>query len=39
MNINPDEFNVNRSTEVAVGAFIAMLAIGLVKVVAQTLME
>lgn len=39
MNPYPDEFNVNRSVEVAVGAFIALLAIGLVKVVAQTVME
>ncbi len=39
MNPYPDEFNVNRSVEVAVGAFIAMLAIGAIKVVAQALME
>jgi hypothetical protein len=39
MNINSDEFNVNRSAEIAVGTFIALLAIGLVKVLAQTLIE
>ena len=34
-----DEFNLDRSAEVAVGAFIALLAIGVVKVIAQSLLN
>ena len=34
-----DEFNPNRCAEVAVGAFVALLAIGVVKVIAQSLLN
>jgi len=34
-----DEFNPNRCAEIAVGAFVALLAIGVVKVIAQSLLN
>ncbi len=34
-----DEFNPNRSAEIAVGAFVALLAIGVVKVIVQSLLN
>jgi len=34
-----DEFNPNRSAEIAVGAFVALLAIGVVKVIVQSLLD
>ena len=34
-----DEFNPNRCAEVAVGTFVALLAIGVVKVIAQSLLN
>lgn len=36
---NYDEFNSTRSAEIAVGAFVAMLAIGVIKVVIQSLLD
>ena len=34
-----EDFNPNRSAEVAVGAFIALLAIGVVKIIVQSLLD
>ena len=34
-----DEFNPNRSAEIAVGAFVALLAIGVIKVIVQSLLD
>lgn len=34
-----EDFNPNRSAEIAVGAFIALLAIGVVKVIVQSLLD
>lgn len=38
-NMEDYDFNPNRSAEIAVGAFIALLAIGVVKVIVQSLLD
>lgn len=36
---NYDEFKPTRSAEIAVGTFVAMIAIGVMKVVIQSLLD